>query len=398
MNAETILRGLVDEKPSAKKALAKLADGNEASRVHALAKLAAKTKAFAPAHREVALACIPSLALWVPWGELMQLEPLVDAYGFDDALLAALSSNIEAIRNEADAVFMRDASVARAKAMLAKVETAPRLVRQRGVPLVFLSVLAEHGVAIPAKWDASIIVSYDEYVAHEDARLRQVLAALPMKRRLALLATEARKASGAKRRIYRKLMDLAPGLPAILLAESKDLRAALSERELTQWKKKLPEVARTLKTFEAKLAKIPQPPKPPKPAPGPFTFDRRTVVKLGDYGKLDALGKAQWRLAAEGYIGGGRVSGPRQFVARLKREELDEGDAEMRTWRVLRDGAHVYDAWIVWVDNASFFVAGTPKRAPFYMVQDSVLPTDKKPASAELAKLIAASVPKRGLW
>lgn len=398
MNAEAILRGLVDGKPSAKKALAKLADGNEAYRVRAIAKLAVTKKIFAPAQREVARACVPSLALWIPWRELVELQPLIDLFGFDDALLLALSSNIDDVRNQVDAVFMRDATVARAKAMLAKVATAHSLVRRRGVPLVFLSVLAEHGVAIPATWDASIIVSYDEYVADEDARLRAVLAAMPMKRRLALLAREARKASGAKRRIYRKLMDLVPGLPAILLAETKDLRAALSERELTQWRKKLPEVARTLRAYEAKLAKIPKPPPPPKKVPGPFTFDRRKVVTLRDFEKLDAVGKSQWRLAAEGYIGGGRCSGPRQFLARLKREELDEGDAEMRRWRVLREGAHVYDAWIVWVDNASFFVAGTPKLAPFYMVQDSVLPTDERPASAELAKLIAASIPKRGLW
>lgn len=397
MKAEAILRGLVDKKPSAKRALAKIEAGNDLGRAQAIARAAVKTKAFEPAYRDVARVCVPWLALCTPWRELMQLRPLVDAYGFDDALLAALSSNTEAIRNEADAIFMHDASVARARSMLAKVATAPPHVRTRGVPLVFLSVLAEHEIALPAKWDASIMISYDEYVAHEDARLRTVLAALPMKRRIALLAAEARKASGARRRIYRKFLDLAPTLPAIFLAEAKDLREALRERELTQWRKKLPEVARTLRTFEAKLARMPKPPKPKK-IPGPFTFDRRRVVKPTDYTTLDALGKAQWRIAAEGYIGGGPCSGPRQFIARLKREELDESDADMRRWRVLRDGAHVFDLWVVWVDNGTFFVAGTPKRAPIYMVQSSFLPTDKKPASAELAKLMAASEPKGGLW
>lgn len=70
----------------------------------------------------------------------------------------------------------------------------------------------------------------------------------------------------------------------------------------------------------------------------------------------------------------------------------------MRTWQVLRDGQHVFDLWVVWVDNGSFFHAGTPQRAPVQIIQSSFLPLDKKPASAELAKLLDAREPKRGLW
>ncbi len=61
-------------------------------------------------------------------------------------------------------------------------------------------------------------------------------------------------------------------------------------------------------------------------------------------------------------------------------------------------GAPGYDLWVVWVDNGSFFLAGTPTHAMVQIIQSSFLPMDRKAASAELAKLLANSEPKRGLW
>lgn len=123
---------------------------------------------------------------------------------------------------------------------------------------------------------------------------------------------------------------------------------------------------------------------------------RVTFARVRRYPGLDELGKAQWRITAGGYVGA-NVRGPRDFIAKLRRDELDESDGQMRRWKVLRGDEHAYDAWIIWVENGAFFRAGTAEQAPVTLVQDSYLPSDETNGSRILAEELQASAPE-SLW
>lgn len=129
---------------------------------------------------------------------------------------------------------------------------------------------------------------------------------------------------------------------------------------------------------------------------GPYRFVDPVRVLPTDYAGLDALGKAQWLATASGYVGA-KVRGPRDFIAKLRRQELHESDGEMRRWRVLRGDQHVFDAWLVWVENGAFFRAGTPELVPAYLVQDSYLPSNGTPDARRLAEELESSAPA-DLW
>ncbi len=126
----------------------------------------------------------------------------------------------------------------------------------------------------------------------------------------------------------------------------------------------------------------------------PFTFVAGARVTLADVDALDAVSRAQWEGAATAYCGA-TVKTPAGFVKRLEKDELDASDSEMRRWLVMRGKTRVYDLWVVWVDNGSFFDAGSKKRAPVHLVQGSFEATDA--TAKDLAADLAASAPK-SLW
>jgi len=64
---------------------------------------------------------------------------------------------------------------------------------------------------------------------------------------------------------------------------------------------------------------------------------------------------------------------------------------------VMRGKKHVYDLWVVWVENGSFFHAGTKDRVPVHVVQDTYEATIDDDAARDLAEDLAASV-KKSLW
>ncbi len=130
--------------------------------------------------------------------------------------------------------------------------------------------------------------------------------------------------------------------------------------------------------------------------PGPYSFVDPEAVYPSDYKRLDAVSKAQYRVAAGAYVGGGPVKNPRSFIARLKKDGLDEGDAQLRKWKILRDGMHVFDLWVVWVENGTFFVAGTEDPAEVQIIQGGY--EGYGLATAALAEELAASEPEGGLW
>ncbi len=91
------------------------------------------------------------------------------------------------------------------------------------------------------------------------------------------------------------------------------------------------------------------------------------------------------------------MTDPRDFIRQLRHEGLNESDAELRRWKILCAGKHVYDMWIVWVENGLFFVAGTDRRIPVDILQGRYQACDHRADSEELAKDLAASE-TRSLW
>lgn len=60
-------------------------------------------------------------------------------------------------------------------------------------------------------------------------------------------------------------------------------------------------------------------------------------------------------------------------------------------------GVHRMDAWIILVDNGTFFEKGKPAPLPVNLIQGDFQPRDNKPASETLAAELASSAPT-DLW
>jgi hypothetical protein len=90
------------------------------------------------------------------------------------------------------------------------------------------------------------------------------------------------------------------------------------------------------------------------------------------------------------------VKGARDFLAKLRKDDLDAGDAELRRWKVMRQEEHVYDLWVVWVENGSFFIAGSPEPIPVHIVQGTYAPLADD--ATTLAKELEDSEPDGGIW
>ncbi len=289
-----------------------------------------------------------------------------------------------------------DAAVARATKLCEAALGSEHAAARDKVGYVALPVVAHalaKGQVLPQKWDPLISVYGDP------VEIRAMVLPMPAARREAIFAREV--ATGDSNRIWRLVdlfLDLAPGCTRPILdyfASRNELRQRLSWIQLTKWKTNVPEVAAILKEYEARAKKLPKLVPPPRPA-GSFTFTDPVVIGPRDYAKLDALGKAQYRAAAEAYLGG-KVKDAAHFVKRLEADDMNEGDAEMRRWKISKAGQHLYDLWVVWVDNGTFFHAGKSTRAPAYLVQDSYLPIGKSAAAKALADDLGNSAPQ-DLW
>lgn len=315
----------------------------------------------------------------------------------DAALLKALASTdysvYSAATDELDAWFAANPSDAVARAM--KLGDAAVLVSGRNaldkVGYTILPVLVDAGVAVPPKFD----VLFSGYGTPD--KQRAVFAAIPRARLEKALA----KVSHIERmRISEIALDLAPALTTTFLRAAWDeSKVDLSNHGFfAQWKE--PAIRKQVKAFAAwvkkEKKKLPSPPPPPKEEPGTLTFHRPKDLWPDDFASLDAVGKAQYRQAAEAYVGGAVRDG-KHFVKRLLANDLDESDATMRRWQVKQGGRHVFDFWVVWVDNGSIFEAGTKNRVPVHQIQGSFQALQKKPKWTALADDFRRSTSGRDL-
>lgn len=319
----------------------------------------------------------------------------------DDALLRAFASSDYGVysgaEQELEAWFSAhpDEALVRAKRIAKLALTkAHAAARQRAGYLV-LPVLAASlppKSALPAVWDP-LVSAFGEVESH-----RAVLSTIPEPRLTAIFDREIRANQNAESRIAEHFLDLAPEVTTTILeraAARGELKRVASWGYLTQWRRKSPRIAAILKQYEAR-AKKEAPPAPPRKAKGTLTFREPRAVAPSHYAGLGAVEKAQYRGAAEAYLGG-KVRDAKHFVARLEAEDMTEGDALMCRWTVTQGGEHRYDVWVVWVDNATIFEAGTAKRAPVHQIQGTFQALDRKAASARLAEDFENSAP-RSVW
>ncbi len=197
-------------------------------------------------------------------------------------------------------------------------------------------------------------------------------------------------------------LDLAPESTKTILehfAARGELRAMVKWGYLTQWTRKVPRIGAILKEYEARAKAEPRPAPPPvqPKVPGTLSFVDPIAVYPADFPALDAVARAQYRQAARAYTGGTEVRDAKDFKRRLKKMDLDESDAGMRRWHVEQGTKHLYDFWVVWVDNGSLFQANSAKRVPVHQVQNDFQALDRKPASKALAEDLDNSYPG-DLW
>jgi len=303
----------------------------------------------------------------------------------DAALLKALESTdysvYSAATDELDAWFAANPGDAVARAMKlgdAAVRVSGREALDK-VGYTILPVLVDAGVAVPPKFD----VLFSGYGTPD--KQRAVFSAIPRAR---LEKALAKVGHVERMRIFEVALDLAPALTTTFLRAAWDeSKVDLSNHGfVTQWKE--PDIRKQVKAFAAwvkkEIKKLPPPPAPPKEEPGTLTFHRPKDLWPEDFASLDAVGKAQYRQAAAAYVGG-TVRDGKHFVKRLLGGDLDESDAKMRRWHVKQGGRHVFDFWVVWVDNGSIFEAGTKNLVPVHQVQGSFQALQKKPKWVALA-------------
>jgi hypothetical protein len=234
---------------------------------------------------------------------------------------------------------------------------------------------------------------------HEDAAVvRSLLQRVPPPRRAAMF--EAWLAEGSWSRYLVPYLDLAPSAATAILEQAQakgELREVLAWEGFAKRRGTIPALDAVLARFDAALGAEPPPPPPPPPRIGSFRFVDPVRVLPGDFDGLDPVARSQYLQIAGSYVESGEVTGPRDFVRQLNKEELDEGDAELRRWKVLRGDEHVHDLWVVWVENALFFRAGTEERSGVSVIQGRYLAERDEPALVELAEDLAASE-RESLW
>ena len=294
--------------------------------------------------------------------------------------------------------FAEDAAqaVKRLRAMVKQVHGL-----RSGVPLrskgafACIVMLARHlrpHAPLPKECDLALTFNEDPAV------VRSLLERIPLERRLPMF--EAWLAEGSWSRYLMPYIDLAPAAAKLILEQARaggELRQTLAWDGFASLRGRFPELDLVLAKFDAILAREPPPPPPKPPRVGSFRFVAPERVLPGDYDDLDPVGRSQYRKVAGSYVESGRVKNPRDFIRQLKKEELDESDAELRRWKVMRGSAHVYDLWVVWVENALFFHAGTDEVVPVSVIQGSYLPKRDEPALVDLAEDLASSE-RESLW
>lgn len=282
-------------------------------------------------------------------------------------------------------------AVARAMKIADRAVRSASLEARQKVGYTVLPVLVAAGVAIPPAYDV-LLSGYGS-----PGTQRAVFAAIPQARLEQALAKISRP---ERMRVIELALDLVPGLTTpFLRADWDELKKDLSDHGyIKQWK--VPAIKTQVKAFKAwvkkELKKLPPPPPPPEKEPGTLTFHDPLDLWPEDFSALDAIGKAQYRLAAEAYVGE-TVRDGKQFVKRLIANDLDETDARMRRWKVKQGGRHVFDFWVVWVDNGSVFEAGTKTKVPVHQIQGSFQALEKEAKWAALADDFARSTGDRDL-
>lgn len=245
---------------------------------------------------------------------------------------------------------------------------------------------------LPKECDLALTFNEDQAV------VRSLLERIPLRRRTPMF--KAWLAEGSWSWYLMPYIDLAPAAAKLILEQARaqgELRQTLAWDGFAKLRGRLPELDLILARFDAILAKEPPPPPAKPPRVGSFRFVAPEQVLPRDYDDLDPVAQSQYRQVAGSYVESGRVKNPRDFIRQLKKEELDEGDAELRRWKVMRGSAHVYDLWVVWAENALFFHAGTEEAVPVSIIQGSYLPRRDEPALVDLAEDLASSE-RESLW
>lgn len=334
------------------------------------AKMATEPR-FASALDDVAAFCMPGILVAVPvadiakwWITAPMWAALIAKLDPDDKLMTELMSSMDPIRaaaqEELKSWFEKHPNdVARAKRLLTLAAKRPSgLASRKAAVAVCVPILVRElrpRDVFPPEHDEVL-----EVFAADEELVLSVLERMPMERRTRRF--ELALARGAYHGITPRMLALA----------SEEIVARVTELEA---KKKQEREAERKAEEATKFART----------NAPFRFVDPVRVLPKDYAALDDVKKAQYRATAGGYVASGKVRGPKDFIRQLKKDDLDESDAELQRWKVMRGAKHVYDLWVVWVENGMFFLAGKKTQVPVYMVQGSYLPRDDKPASKQLA-------------
>lgn len=254
-------------------------------------------------------------------------------------------------------------------------------------------LIAASKKTLPEQYDA-LISGYGNL-----EKLRATLLTVPEKRRLAIFVRQLDDHHAAAR-LVEHFLDLAPAFTTPYL------RAYFARQGVdgSQWSfgnwKKHARVQKLITEHRAWMKKQPKKPAPPPPPPEPkgtLSFVDGVSVMPEDFDALDAIGKAQYRLAAGAYVGGGSVKDPAHFIRKLEANDLDESDSAMRRWKVMQGDKHVYDFWVVWVDNGTLFDANGKKTLPVNQLQGSFQAQKQDAKWVALADDLRRSAPD-DLW
>lgn len=315
----------------------------------------------------------------------------------DAQLLTALESTNYLVYSEAESELEAwfeanpDQAVSRAMKLADEAVRSSGPAARQKVGYTVLPTLVAAGVAVPETYDV-LLSGFGS-----PGSQRAVFAAIPQERLERALAQVSHL---ERMRVSELALDLVPALTTTFLrAEWDEFKEDQSDHGFfQQWK--VPAIKARVKAFKAwvkkEAKKLPPPPPPPEKEPGTLSFHDPQDLSPEDFPALDAIGKAQYRLAAEAYVGE-TVRDGKQFVKRLVADDLDESDARMRRWKVRQGDRHVFDFWVVWVDNGSIFEAGSKKKVPVQQIQGSFQALEKKPKWAALADDFARSTDGRDL-
>lgn len=272
------------------------------------------------------------------------------------------------------------------------LESDSREGRQR-VGYTALPLIVASQNPLPAKYDG-LISGYGNL-----EKLRATLLAVPEKRRLAIFVSQLSDSHSASR-LVEHLLDLAPDFATpYLRAYFATTGVDGSQWHFGNWRSHA-RVQKLITEHRAWMTKQPKKPAPPPPPPerkGTLSFVDGVSVMQEDFDGLDAIGKAQYRLAAGAYVGGGSVKDPAHFIRKLEANDLDESDSAMRRWKVMQGDQHLYDFWVVWVDNGTLFEANGKKKLPVNQLQGSFQALKRDAKWVALADDLRRSAPA-DLW